>query len=153
MKGFAVILAAVFAGQAFATPAYSQQDKRAEGDDGAQLATDTDLYGTWITACPSLGIPQLYCTVIVGEKCAGLFSDAAGRVVKQEMVKDDLKKFEADLKACAKPRDPATDAGLCYDQKLSGEACREYAKQFREKNKYIKYFEHPLSCQGKGLNG
>lgn len=136
MKGFAFITAAVFAGQAFSIPSYSQQHKRA-GDDYNAEEVEKEVYGIWANACPSLNIPQYYCIKHIWPKCVGLSSDAFSKILEKEWRKDDLKAFEADVKACLKPRDPATDAGLCYDQNLSGEACQKYAKEFREKNKYI----------------
>ncbi|KID93236.1 hypothetical protein MAJ_10800, partial [Metarhizium majus ARSEF 297] len=137
MKGLAFITAAVFAGQAFAMPPYSQQYKRAE-DDNRREKLHEEAYGIWIKACPSLGMPSLYCMIHVWEQCAELYSETTGEIQNWRIRnKDDLKKFDADVKACMKLRDPATDAGLCYDKKLSGEDCQKYAKEFREKNKYI----------------
>lgn len=145
MKGLAFITAAVFAGQAFAMPPYSQQYKRAE-DDNSVVKLEEEAYGIWINACPSLGIPSLYCMNHVWEQCVGLFSETIGEIQKWQIRnKDDLKKFDADVKACMKPRDPATDAGLCYDKKLSGEDCQKYAKEFREKNKYILGIEQGIT--------
>ncbi|EXU96357.1 hypothetical protein X797_010618 [Metarhizium robertsii] len=137
MKGFAFITAALFAGQAFSIPSYSQQHKRDNCSNTIE-ELEEEAFGIWANACYSLNIPHYYCTNHIWEKCVRLWNDAIPKVQNRQWCnKEDLKVFEADVKACLKPRDPATDAGLCYDQNLSGEACQKYAKEFREKNKFV----------------
>ncbi|EJP66099.1 uncharacterized protein BBA_05070 [Beauveria bassiana ARSEF 2860] len=133
MKGFAFTVAAVLSGQALAIPSHLQ-DKRAEADNGAKLPDETDVYGAWVSGCGSMS--TAYCTNYVWPECIHLFSDASSKAQRQQLSQADLDKFEKDVKACIKLRDPATNEGLCYDLKLSKESCQKYRQECRKKNEH-----------------
>ncbi|KAM3519906.1 hypothetical protein NHJ13051_007177 [Beauveria bassiana] len=133
MKGFAFIVAAVLSGQALAIPSHLQ-DKRAEADNGAKLPDDRDVYGVWANGCNSMSSP--YCIRYVWPQCMHLFNDAYSKAKSQQLSQAGFDKFEKDVKACIKLRDPATNEGLCYDLKLSKESCQKYRQECRKENEH-----------------
>lgn len=133
MKGFAFIVAAVLSGQALAIPSHLQ-DKRAEADDGAKLPDETDVYGAWVGGCGSMSTP--YCVNYVWPECIYLYIDANSNAQSKQLSKAGLDKFEKDVKACIKLRDPAANEGLCYDLKLSKESCQKYRQECRQENEH-----------------
>ncbi|KAM3451888.1 hypothetical protein MY5147_003818 [Beauveria neobassiana] len=133
MKGFAFTVAAVLSGQALAIPSHLQ-DKRAEADNGAKLPDETDVYGAWVKGCGSMS--TAYCVNYVWPECIYLYSDVNSQAQSQQLSQAGLDKFEKDVKACIKLRDPATNEGLCYDLKLSKESCQKYRQECRKENEH-----------------
>ncbi|KHN99580.1 uncharacterized protein MAM_02433 [Metarhizium album ARSEF 1941] len=132
MKGLALVAAAAFAAQAFAGPAPSQQEKRADGDGDAAQRAQNSVYVVWGSTCKHLGMSHAYCEAHVTKECEGIFSDAYSKARENRLTRADFNRFKNEVETCFKLRDPATEAGLCHGLDLSEESCKKYARECRQ---------------------